>query len=115
MRWLVLRPIQALITNYNMNYLSYKEAFSALVQENDGVLPDLYETVNITIFCHPFDAPPITTVADVVAYAIIEASEEFRVPVHHPQPAVLVSATGEFSGPYIGFESILELVSTCPN
>jgi hypothetical protein len=37
------------------------------------------------------------------------------VPVHHPQPAVLVSATGEFSGPYIGFESILELVSTCPN
>jgi hypothetical protein len=98
-----------------MNYLSYKDAFSALVQENDGVLPDLYETINITIFCHPAEAPPITTVADVVAYAIIEASDEFRVPAFIRQPAQLVSASYEYAGPYLGFESILELGETCPN
>jgi hypothetical protein len=98
-----------------MNYLSYKDAFSALVQENDGVLPDLYETVNITIFCHPTDAPAIATVADVVAYAIIEASDEFRVPAFMRQPAQLMPATYEYAGPYLGFESILELGATCPN
>jgi hypothetical protein len=98
-----------------MNYLSYKEAFSALVKENDGVLPDLYETVDITIFCHPATAPAITTVADVVAYAIIEASDEFRVPAFIRQPAQLVPATYEYAGPYMGFESILELGNTCPN
>lgn len=98
-----------------MNYLSYKEAFSALVQENDGVLPDLYETVDITIFCHPATALPITTVADVVAYAIIEASDEFRVPAFVRQPVQLVPATYEYAGPYMGFESILELGDTCPN
>jgi hypothetical protein len=98
-----------------MNYLSYKDAFSALVQENDGVLPDLYETVNITIFCHPIDAPAIMTVADVVAYAIIEASDEFRVPAFTRQPARLVTTTYEYAGPYLGFESILELGDTCPN
>jgi hypothetical protein len=98
-----------------MNYLSYKAAFSALVQENDGVLPDLYETVNITIFCHPAEAPAITTVADVVAYAIIEASDEFRIPAFIRQPSQLVPASYEYAGPYLGFESILELGETCPN
>ena len=98
-----------------MNYLSYKEAFSALVQENDGVLPDLYETVDLTIFCHPADAPPISTVADVVAYAIIEASDEFRVPAFIRQPAQLVSTTHEFAGPYVGFERILEQAITSYN
>lgn len=98
-----------------MNYLSYKDAFSALVQENDGVLPDLYETINITIFCHPAGAPPIATVADVVAYAIIEASDEFRVPAFIRQPAQLVPIAYEYAGPYLGFESILELGETCPN
>lgn len=98
-----------------MNYLSYKEAFSALVQENDGVLPDLYETVEITIFCHPADAPPISTVADVVAYAIIEASDEFRVPAFCRQPAQLVPAAHEYAGPYTGFERVLEQAITCYN
>lgn len=98
-----------------MNYLSYKEAFSALVQDNDGVLPDLYETVNITIFCHLASAPAIATVADVVAYAIIEASEEFRVPAFSRRPAQLVTATYEYAGPYLGFESVLELGSACLN
>jgi hypothetical protein len=98
-----------------MNYLSYKEAFSALVQENDGVLPDLYETVDLTIFCHPVDAPPISTVADVVAYAIIETSDEFRVPTFIRQSAQLVSATHEFAGPYVGFEHILEQAITFYN
>lgn len=98
-----------------MNYLSYKDAFSALVQENDGVLPDLYETVNLTIFCHPIDAPPISTVADVVAYAIIEASDEFRVAAFMRQPACLVTAADRFAGPYVGFERILELATTFDN
>jgi hypothetical protein len=98
-----------------MNYLSYKDAFLALVQENDGVLPDLYETVDITIFCHPADAPAISTVADVVAYAIVEASEEFRIPAFIRQPAQLAPSTYEYAGPYLGFESILELGETCLN
>lgn len=98
-----------------MTYPSYKEAFAALVQENDGVLPDLYETVNITIFCHPTDAPAITTVADVVAYAIVEASDEFRIPAFLRQAAPLVPATYEYGAPYLGFESILDLGATCPN
>lgn len=98
-----------------MNYLSYKDAFSALVQENDGVLPDLYETVTLTILCHPAEAPPIATVADVVAYAIVETSEEFRVAAFRRQPASLVSATGRFAGPYLGFEHIMEHATTCCN
>ncbi|RZJ93290.1 MAG: hypothetical protein EOO60_04965 [Hymenobacter sp.] len=76
-----------------MNYSCYKEAFSALVAENDGVLPDLYELIDITISCHPAEAPVLATVADVVAYAIIEASLEFshtalalRPVVALPQP-----------------------------
>lgn len=72
-----------------MNYSCYKEAFSALVQENDGVLPDLYESINITISCHPANAPALSTVADVVAYAIIEASHEFRAVAVISQPSVL--------------------------
>jgi hypothetical protein len=98
-----------------MNYTSYKDAFSALVQENDGVLPDLYETVSFTIFCHPADAPPITTVADVVAYAIIETSDEFRVAAFMRQPACLVPVADRFAGPYLGFEHILELNTPCFN
>ncbi len=98
-----------------MNYLSYKEAFSALVQENDGVLPDLYETVEITIFCHPADALPITTVADVVAYAIIEASDEFRVPAFSRQPVQLMPVAHEYAGPYTGFERVLELAPASDN
>ena len=98
-----------------MNYLSYKDAFSALVQENDGVLPDLYETVSLTIFCHPADALPIATVADVVAYAIIETSDEFRVASFMRQPVCLVTTADRFAGPYLGFEHILEQATTFYN
>lgn len=73
-----------------MNYSCYKEAFSALVAENDGVLPDLYESLDITISCHPAEAPILATVADVVAYAIIEASLEFRTVAVPPQPVLVL-------------------------
>ncbi|RZJ58395.1 MAG: hypothetical protein EOO55_00805 [Hymenobacter sp.] len=80
-----------------MNYLCYKDAFSALIEENDGVLPDLYEEVDITISCHPADAPALATVADVVAYAIIETSTEFYAatasyPVLLPPPSAHIGS-----------------------
>ena len=57
-----------------MEYLSYQDAFDALVQENDGVLPDLYEDTDITIYGTPVNLAVRLTVADIVAQAIIEVS-----------------------------------------
>jgi hypothetical protein len=57
-----------------MTYNYYYEAYDALVKENDGVLPDLYELANLTISCHPANLLPTMTVADVVALALVEMS-----------------------------------------
>ena len=57
-----------------MEYLSYQDAFDALVQENDGVLPDLYEDTDITISGNAPKLAVRLTVADIVAQAIIEMS-----------------------------------------
>jgi hypothetical protein len=59
---------------YFMVYNYYYEAYDALVKENDGVLPDLYELANLTISCHPADLLSSMTVADVVALALVEMS-----------------------------------------
>ncbi|MGI4820131.1 MAG: hypothetical protein ACRYFV_02860 [Janthinobacterium lividum] len=62
---------------FPMNYACYQEAYEALVKENDGVLPDLYELAEFTVANEPelWQAP--LTVADVVAMALVEVSEEF--------------------------------------
>lgn len=57
-----------------MVYNHYYEAYDALVQGNDGVLPDLYEFANLTISCHPANSLASLTVADVVALALVEVS-----------------------------------------
>jgi hypothetical protein len=57
-----------------MTYNFYHEAYDALVKDNDGVLPDLYELANLTISCHPSHLLPTMTVADVVALALVEMS-----------------------------------------
>jgi hypothetical protein len=57
-----------------MIYNYYYEAYDALVKDNDGVLPDLYELANLTISCHPSHLLPTMTVADVVALALVEMS-----------------------------------------
>ena len=98
-----------------MNYLSYKEAFSALVQDNDGVLPDLYEIINITISCHHANAPILATVADVVAYAIIEASDELRIEATHRKPKSMLPATTTFAGKLVQLESLLDQAIACHN
>jgi hypothetical protein len=55
-----------------MIYNYYYEAYEALVKDNDGVLPDLYELANLIISCHPSNLLPSMTVADVVALALVE-------------------------------------------
>lgn len=57
-----------------MIYNYYYEAYDALVQDNDGVLPDLYELANVVISCHPSNLLDSLTVADVVALALVEVS-----------------------------------------
>jgi hypothetical protein len=57
-----------------MIYNHYYEAYNALVKDNDGVLPDLYELANVVISCHPSNLLSTMTVADVVAFALVEMS-----------------------------------------
>ncbi|RZJ91132.1 MAG: hypothetical protein EOO60_08290 [Hymenobacter sp.] len=97
-----------------MNYLCYKDAFSALVAENDGVLPDLYEEINITISCHPANAPSIATVADVVAYAIIETSNEFYTAAAS-RPVLLLPPPTRVSLKATGLDCLLSQAATSPN
>ncbi|RZJ95496.1 MAG: hypothetical protein EOO60_00115 [Hymenobacter sp.] len=58
-----------------MEYSCYKDAFDAVVEDNDGVLPDLYEVFNFIIYCRPSYLKGPLTVAEIVACALIEASE----------------------------------------
>jgi hypothetical protein len=58
-----------------MEYYCYKDAFDAVVEDNDGVLPDLYEIFDFILYCRPAHLEGPVTVAEIVAYALIEASE----------------------------------------
>ena len=58
-----------------MEYSCYKDAFDAVVEDNDGVLPDLYEVFDFIIYCRPSNLNGPLTVAEIVAYALLEASE----------------------------------------
>jgi hypothetical protein len=58
-----------------MEYSCYKDAFDAVVEDNDGVLPDLYEIFDFIIYCRPSNLKGPLTVAEIVAYALLEASE----------------------------------------
>jgi hypothetical protein len=60
-----------------MNYACYQEAYEALVKGNNGVLPDLYELAEFTVAHQPEPWQASLTVADVVALALVEISEEF--------------------------------------
>lgn len=59
-----------------MEYSCYKDAFDAVVKDNDGVLPDLYEIFDFIIDCRPAHLVGALTVAEIVAYAILEAAED---------------------------------------
>jgi hypothetical protein len=59
-----------------MNYACYQEAYEALVKGNDGVLPDLYEVAEFTVANQPEPWQTPLTVADVVARALVEVSQE---------------------------------------
>ena len=58
-----------------MEYSCYKDAFDAVVEDNDGVLPDLYEVFDFIIYCRPSNLEVPLTVAEIVAYAFLEESE----------------------------------------
>ena len=73
-----------------MDYNTYQDAYDALVKDNDGVLPDLDELANLTISCHPSNLPAVSTVADVVAYALVEVSA--LAPATPPRPTEKVLA-----------------------
>lgn len=57
-----------------MEYSCYKDAYDALVKDNEGVLPDLYELTDITISSNLCNSVGVLTVADVVAHALVEMS-----------------------------------------
>jgi hypothetical protein len=59
-----------------MNYTCYPEAYEALVKGHDGVLPDLYELAEFTVANQPEPWQTPLTVADIVALALVEVSEE---------------------------------------
>jgi len=58
-----------------MEYSCYKDAFNAVVEDNDGVLPDLYEVFDFIVYSRPCNLTGPLTVAEIVAYALLEASE----------------------------------------
>ena len=73
-----------------MEYACYKDAFEALVKDNDGVLPDLYEVFDITIYCHSSNSVVSMTVAEVVALALVEVSTaKAAAPSTLPSPTEL--------------------------
>ncbi|RZJ85910.1 MAG: hypothetical protein EOO60_14150 [Hymenobacter sp.] len=57
-----------------MEYNCYEDAYAALVKDNDGVLPDLYEITDITISSQLCNLLENLTVADIVAHALVEVS-----------------------------------------
>jgi len=71
-----------------MEYLCYKDAFDAVVEDNDGVLPDLYEVFDFIIYCRPSNLTGPPTVAEIVAYALLEASQA-EVISSHTVPSVM--------------------------
>ncbi|MFD1874578.1 hypothetical protein [Hymenobacter bucti] len=83
-----------------MEYYCYKDAFDAVVQDNDGVLPDLYEVFNFIIYCRPSNLEGPLTVAEIVAYALIEASEaKVSSPAGALQVPYVAAVVGEL--PYL--------------
>jgi hypothetical protein len=78
-----------------MIYNYYYEAYDALVKDNDGVLPDLYELADLTISCHPSHLLPTMTVADVVALALVEVSTlRATAPIIQQLPVAVVTQNG---------------------
>jgi hypothetical protein len=82
-----------------MEYYCYKDAFDAVVEDNDGVLPDLYEVFDFILYCRPTHLEGPVTVAEIVAYALIEASEAktksaASVPSVPPLPSAPVEVGG---------------------
>lgn len=76
-----------------MVYNYYYEAYDALVKDNDGVLPDLYESANLIISCHPSNLLSSLTVADVVALALVEVSAMAAARRDRPQPPQIMAST----------------------
>lgn len=77
-----------------MEYSCYKDAYDAVVNDNDGVLPDLYEVFDFIIYCRPATLSGPITVAEIVAYALIEArvASSVVVPVAMQVPYMSVLA-----------------------
>lgn len=84
-----------------MEYICFKDAYDALVKDNNGVLPDLYEITDVTISSNMCNSSEKITVADVVAHALVEMST-FR-PV---KPAILLIETEQFYLPITASEPL---------
>ena len=73
-----------------MECACYQDAFEALVKDNDGVLPDLYEVFDIIIYCHSSNSVVRMTVAEIVALALVEVSTaKVAAPSTSPSMAML--------------------------
>ncbi|RZK31030.1 MAG: hypothetical protein EOO61_18535 [Hymenobacter sp.] len=82
-----------------MEFTCYEAAYAAVVKDNDGVLPDLYETTDITILNQPYNSAKKLTVADIVANALVEVSMlKATTPSKQPitsEPLYVEASTGE--------------------
>lgn len=59
-----------------MEYNNYEAAINALLQENQGVLPDLTIEVSVALSSPQASAPVCMTVAELLALALVELSTE---------------------------------------
>ena len=98
-----------------MEYSCYKDAFDAVVEDNDGVLPDLYEVFDFIISCRPSNLQGVLTVAEVVAYALIEMSEsKVVVPRVVPSRASLLYVPATVGEP-LYLDKLLDLAGASLN
>jgi hypothetical protein len=81
-----------------MEYYCYEDAFYAVVQDNDGILPDLHEVFDFIMYCRPSNLVGPLTVAEIVTYALLEVSAprvSSPVEVHSIQHVAAAPVAGE--------------------
>lgn len=98
-----------------MEYSSYFDAYEALVKDNDGVLPDLYEPANLTISIHPSNLMDSLTVADVLALAIVEMSSSLATSPSGVLITTKLASAPAPSGELVDLDKMLERVTASLN
>jgi hypothetical protein len=98
-----------------MEYSCYKDAFDAVVDDNDGVLPDLYEVFDYIIYCRPAYLTGPLTVAEIVAHALIEASETTVVSPLAVPSMVHLPSMSVAAGELLYLDKLLDQAITCLN